>query len=147
MKIARALALTLIALLVIAGLWSFAKRPVSKTGNPVNDEEPAGNDKIKVFYPLPNGMVSSPLVVRGEARGIWYFEASFPARLEDGNGKVLVQHYAQAEGDWMTENFVRYKSTLVFSKPTTATGTLVLEKDNPSGDPARAEELRIPVRF
>ena len=31
--------------------------------------------------------------------------------------------------------------------PATSTGTLVLQKDNPSGLPEHADELRIPVRF
>ena len=149
MKIGKTLVWVLIGALLIAALWSFVNRPVSvPDGDTDQDtEEPAQNDKLKVFYPLPNGVVSSPLEVRGEARGTWYFEASFPVRLEDANGQVLVQHYAMAEGEWMTEDFVPFKSTLVFTKPQTSTGTLILEKDNPSGLPQNADELRIPVRF
>jgi hypothetical protein len=36
---------------------------------------------------------------------------------------------------------------LKFVPPTTATGTLILRNDNPSGDPAKALELDIPLRF
>jgi len=36
---------------------------------------------------------------------------------------------------------------ITFENPETATGTLVLEKDNPSGLPEHADELRVPVRF
>jgi spore germination protein GerM len=56
-------------------------------------------------------------------------------------------HYAQAQGDWMTTNFVPFSSTLTFSTPTTPTGILVLQKDNPSGLPENDAEIRIPVRF
>lgn len=93
-----------------------------------------------------NQAVTSPLTITGEAKG-WYFEASFPMQLLDGNGKVIAQGPAQAQGDWMTSAFVPFKSTLAFAKPSTATGTLILRNDNPSGLPENARELRIPVRF
>jgi len=47
----------------------------------------------------------------------------------------------------MTENFVPFAVSLAFDQPTTATGTLVLQKDNPSGLPENADEITIPVRF
>jgi hypothetical protein len=47
----------------------------------------------------------------------------------------------------MTEKFVSYKATLEFSAPATDTGTLVLEKDNPSGLPEHDDSLVVPVKF
>jgi hypothetical protein len=47
----------------------------------------------------------------------------------------------------MTEEFVPFTATLTFEQPETETGFLVLEKDNPSGLPEQADELRIPVSF
>lgn len=90
---------------------------------------------------------TSPLVVFGEARGNWYFEASFPVVLLDGNGVEIAHAPAQAQGDWMTENFVPFKTTLIFAMPTTTVGTLVLKKDNPSGLPHNDAEVRLPVVF
>lgn len=121
----------------------------SATSTPGGGEpSPTGKeDKIRVTNVSPNQIVSSPLVVQGEARGYWYFEASFPVELVDGNGKQLVITPAQAKGEWMTTEFVPFSVTLNFSKPTTATGTLILRNDNPSGLPENQEELRIPVRF
>lgn len=104
-------------------------------------------DLIQVKSPRPNDTIRSPLTVYGEARGYWFFEASFPVRILDANGKELVVVPAQAEGEWMTEIFVPFRVTLVFPSPTTETGTLVLEKDNPSGLPEHADELRMPIRF
>lgn len=104
-------------------------------------------DLIRVSNIQPNQIVKSPLKISGEARGNWFFEASFPVKLLDANGKVIAQGSAKAEGDWMTTNFVPFKAQLTFSKPTTLNGTLVLEKDNPSGLPQNAAELRIPVKF
>lgn len=105
------------------------------------------NQNIQVASPQPNGQISSPLTVTGQAKGGWYFEASFPVTLLDGNGNVLAQKPAQAQGDWMTTNFVPFTVTLTYNTPTTPNGTLVLEKDNPSGLPQNAESISIPVTF
>lgn len=102
---------------------------------------------IFLSSPLPDTRVVSPLIVEGEARGTWYFEASFPVRLLDGNGNEIAVAPAQAQGDWMTEDFVPYMVLLEFAQPSTPNGTLVLQKDNPSGMPENDESLSIPVLF
>lgn len=107
----------------------------------------AKKDLIRISGIESNQIVTSPLKVSGEARGNWYFEASFPVKLLDANGKVLAEKPAQAQGEWMTTNFVPFEVILTFAKPATATGVLVLEKDNPSGLPQFADELRIPIKF
>jgi len=104
-------------------------------------------DLIVVDSPKPGDYVQSPLTVTGKARGSWYFEASFPVQLLDGNGNVLASGPAQAQGDWMTTDFVPFSITLPFTAPGTAAGTLVLRKDNPSGLPEKEDYLSLPVRF
>src|ERR1700746_2179249 len=47
----------------------------------------------------PGDAVTSPLTITGKAKG-WYFEASFPVKLLDGQGNVLASGPAQAQGDW-----------------------------------------------
>lgn len=138
----------LTSVLVMAGIvWSgyFYRQNFYRnadTGNAVEKQ-----NLIRVKTPKPNDKVESPLAVEGEARGYWFFEASFPVRLFDAAGKELAVGIAQAQDEWMTENFVPFKTTLTFQKPLTDRGTLVLEKDNPSGLPEHADELRIPVMF
>ncbi len=105
------------------------------------------SDLIKVNNLLPGQEIKSPLVVSGEARGFWFFEASFPVKLVDAEGKVLGQTIAQTTGDWMTESFVPFEATLAFATTTSAAGELILQKDNPSGLPEHDDELRIPVKF
>ncbi len=102
---------------------------------------------IRLTTPQPNTEITSPLIVTGEARGNWYFEASFPVRLLDGTGKEIAVTPAQAKGDWMTTNFVPFRAELTFVAPSTKEGTLVLQKDNPSGLPGNADEVKIPIRF
>lgn len=102
-------------------------------------------DVIRVAKPRPNESVKSPLIIEGEARGPWFFEATFPIKLIDENGNILARHYAQAKGEWMTDDFVPFGAELNFAVPNDQKATLVLEKDNPSGLPEHSDELRIPV--
>lgn len=105
------------------------------------------DDLIKVNNLKLNQAVESPLELEGEARGSWYFEASFPVKIFDENNNLLGFALAQAQGEWTTEEFVPFEVSLSFSTSTTKKGTLVLEKDNPSGLPENADEFRIPVIF
>lgn len=120
------------------------EEPVATTTPDVSD--PHAN-LIRVSAPLSGALVTSPLTVTGEARGTWYFEASFPVRILDANGVELGVVAAQAQGDWMTTEFVPFSAALSFATSTTATGTLVLEKDNPSGLPEHDDHIEIPIKF
>ncbi|MFH1462170.1 MAG: tryptophan-rich sensory protein [bacterium] len=102
---------------------------------------------IQVEIPKVNEAVSSPLTIKGRARGFWFFEADFPIKLFDENGELLATAIARAQGEWMTEDFVSFEAELKFAAPKTEKGSLVLEKDNPSGLSEHADELRIPVVF
>jgi len=102
-------------------------------------------DLIKIVSPQANEKVSSPILIKGEARGIWFFEATFPVKLYDENNNLIVQSYATAKSDWMTENFVPFEASLDFSVEQEQKGTLVLEKDNPSDLPEYSDEIRIPI--
>ncbi len=104
-------------------------------------------DLIDVHEPAVQALLSGPFDIRGQARGYWFFEASFPVSLYDAKGKLLGVAVAQAEEDWMTEDFVPFSTTMVYDIPTTETGTLVFEKDNPSGLPEFDNSLEVPVRF
>ena len=104
-------------------------------------------DLITVFSPKPGEAVKSPLTVTGEARGYWFFEASFPVRLLDANGTVLVETFATAQDEWMTENFVPFSVELTFTQPASQSGQLILMRDNPSGLPENDASILIPIIF
>lgn len=133
---------------VAAGVWYLGVHRANKEF--VEDvKDMISTDSIKVFYPTPNAEVdpAKPLVVSGEARGAWYFEASFPMRVEDANGKTIAQSHVEAQSDWMTEEFVPFEGKIIFSEtPATQTGALVLEEDDPSGM-GNPESVRFPLRF
>ena len=107
-------------------------------------------DMIRLTSPRPNQTVSSPLTITGEARGNWFFEASFPVMITNWDGLIIGQGIATAQGEWMTSEFVPFKAVLHFNSTSTATtyskkGTLILRKDNPSGLPEHDDALEIPV--
>ena len=120
----------------IAGFYNWSRNPVA--------QKP---DLIIVAVPKIGDTVKSPLIIKGKARGFWFFEASFPIRIYDNDGRELGVAAAQAQGEWMTTEFVSFEATLEFKNPATEKGFLVLEKDNPSGLPENADELRVPIRF
>jgi len=104
-------------------------------------------DLIRIDFPRPNQTIQSPLVISGEARGNWFFEGDFPIKLLDHNDVMIVQSYATAKSEWMTEDFVQFEAEIEFEVPATQKGVLILEKDNPSGLSEYTDELRIPVVF
>lgn len=146
----RSTILVLLFCIIVAGVAAlvFIPVPVAKAPTMATSTSPGSlEDLIVVSSPLPGALITSPLSVSGRARGTWYFEASAPVKLLDGNGKLLAQAPIQAQSDWMTTEYIPFTSILSFSLPQTATGTLIFMNDNPSGDPSRQKELRIPVRF
>lgn len=113
-------------------------------------------DLIRLEFPRPNQIISSPLSIKGEARGNWFFEASFPVVLVNWDGLIIAQGIATAKSDpdandgagWMTTNFVPFEATLKFTADKNAysnRGSLILRKDNPSGLPEHDDVLEIPV--
>jgi hypothetical protein len=148
-----ALVTLVLVLIVLAGgvflLVKKSPKPIV-TPEPVPTNNNSGRvetSMIRVDEPLMNASIKSPVRVRGEARGNWYFEASFPAEILDANGKQLAIVPIQAIGEWMTTEFVPFDTSISFPTPTTNTGTIVLHKDNPSGLPEYDDEVRIPVVF
>lgn len=102
-------------------------------------------DLIRVDSPRPNTTVANPLVITGQARGTWFFEASFPIHLEDASSNRIATAVAQAQGEWMTTEFVPFEAALNIPDDFTGPATLVLEKDNPSGLPEHADALTMPI--
>jgi hypothetical protein len=102
-------------------------------------------DSIVVDLPFPGAVTGKEFSVIGKARGTWYFEASFPVVLIDSSGKVIATGIAQAEGDWMTENFVPFKATILAPSTFIGPATLVLRKDNPSGLPEHDASVSFPI--
>lgn len=102
---------------------------------------------IRIIEPAANASVPGTFDVTGEARGTWFFEASFPWFVEDAEGDVLVRGTVQTKENWMTEEMIPFRFTITVPAGTAGRGLLVLQKDNPSGLPENEDSLRIPLRF
>ncbi|MEK7619588.1 MAG: Gmad2 immunoglobulin-like domain-containing protein [Patescibacteria group bacterium] len=114
-------------------------------------EEPSIEELLVVSHPQIWESISSPASISGQARGQWFFEASFPVRLFDSNGTLVATTIATARPspgkDWMTPDFVPFTATLEFPRVSSETGMLVFENDNPSGLPEFKREYRLPISF
>lgn len=103
------------------------------------------SDLIKVELPFPGAVTGKNFSIIGEARGTWYFEASFPVEVQDKDGKVIFQGSAQAQSDWMTESFVPFKVDVKVPESYIGPATVVLRKDNPSDDRSKDASITFPI--
>jgi Immunoglobulin-like domain of bacterial spore germination len=111
-------------------------------------------DIIKIENPAGMAVISTPLALKGQARGNWFFEGSAPVSLVDWDGKIIAEGMVTADGEWMTTEFVPFTGTLEFVSPYTPgdedfmkRGSLIFKKDNPSGLPENDDALELPVLF
>lgn len=119
------------------------KRFVLEIGN-----EMALSDSIRLASPRPNQKVASPIVIQGEARGNWFFEAQIQAELTDMDGVKMGDALLTADADWMTDDFVPFSGFLKYELLDNVTeGKLIIKNANPSGLVEHSRELIIPVRF
>lgn len=157
-KIIILIVVLILAAIVLAFLWKPLEKSSPNTSQNTNEGQMnntnnSGGEKsnlIVVVSPVVNQTVKSPLVIKGKARGNWFFEASFPIELKDFNGQTVARGIATAQGDWMTTEFVPFEAILTFSvdkNSPSQKGTLILRKDNPSGLPEHDDSLEIPLVF
>ncbi len=140
--------------LIIFGVWHFGAQkapveptppivtpPVVPTATYVN----ADAQKIVVDVPTPGASVGKSFTVSGKARGGWYLEASFPLEVLSSTGTQLLIQPVQAQGEWMTPEFVPFSSMISIPAWYTGAATLILHNDNPSGMPENAASISIPI--
>ena len=111
------------------------------------DEKISTHADIRVISVTSNQKIDSPLIIAGEAKGTWFFEAEFTVRLVDQNNEELAIGIARTESDWMTESVIPFSVELTFDPGKATTGDLVFEKSNPSDLAENADEFRLPVTF
>jgi hypothetical protein len=135
-------ALAVLFIVVVAGAILIAL-PVP-TGNGNSLPAPFTSKNVRLDVLGPGGTVLPNFTITGEARGTWYFEADFPVEVRDPDGHVVGRGIAQAQGEWMTTNFVPFSAPIVvenYSGP----ATLILHKDNPSGLPEHDDSVSFPI--
>jgi hypothetical protein len=105
----------------------------------------ASADLVRVSLPTPGAVTGKEFKVVGEARGTWFFEASFPIEVLAKNGATLVTVVAQAQSDWMTTDFVPFSADIAVPATYIGPATIVLHKDNPSGETAFDASASFPI--
>lgn len=117
---------------------TFAEEPTPESQSDMITYENASADMITVRNPFPGAVTGKEFTVMGAARGNWYFEASFPIEVVSATGTVIATGIAEAQGDWMTTEFVPFTADVVVPESYSGEATLVLRNDNPSGLPENA---------
>ena len=148
-------------IVVLFGIVYWFTRPTDKiaiayipsdgAAQEIEDYFKSKSNMITVSTPLVAGVAAAlpqTSVISGTARGMWFFEGTFPVEVVDQEGNIVGSGNAKAEGEWMTENFVAYKAEI----QTTGTvagnsGSILLKKDNPSGEANKDDLLEVPVIF
>lgn len=105
----------------------------------------ASKDLIRVELPYPGAVVGKEFSVIGKARGMWFFEASFPIEVVGRNGELLDVAVAQAEGEWMTEDFVPFRAGVSVPESYIGPATIILKRDNASGLPEHDASAWYPI--
>lgn len=129
-------------------LESYPRRCVDKTGKSYTENISDKQLETKPIINEPKKLeISSPIEIKGKARGNWFFEGQFPIEITDENGKILGQGSARSSGNWLTEDYITFSTKIVFSTSTTAKGFIILKKDNPSGLSENDVQEKIIVSF
>jgi hypothetical protein len=150
--------ITIFLIILIIGVLAscFLLKKIEESNNYINETNLSISIEDSINYkdlvilnsPLKEERISSPLIIRGKARGTWFFEASFPVILTDWDGLIIAEGFATAKENWMTEDFVEFEGYLNFEKPSYGKrGSLILKKDNPSGLPEHDDALEITIFF
>jgi len=149
MKIlAGALAVIILVLLGVLFLYNPKHSPTAAAPSVSQSSMVSADGHLTVVSPRAGDVVSSPLTIAGQVTGGgWFFEASFPVQVLDGDGTVLGATSAKAQGDWMSTSSIPFAVAMKFTAPHHATGTVVLWKDNPSGLQKNNASFTIPVVF
>lgn len=92
--------------------------------------------------------ISSPITITGQAVGPWFFEATAPVSVVNWDGLIIGEGYIEAQGTWMTENFVPFTGTLNYTySGTNPDGWIIINNANASGEPQFDKAIEIPVQL
>jgi len=151
-SISIALSIGLVIIVILAIALFLVPSPASAPSNGKADQNepvriavaPFSSDNVKISSPLPGAEVDKNLEVRGEARGGWYSEGTFPVQVHDSANNRIGGGTAKSESDWMTTEFVPFSASISvegYSGP----AVIALLKSNPSGLPENDDSVSIPI--
>lgn len=130
----------LIIIVFIVGYNLYSRYSIIKK---INDAK----DLIVIDTPKPFQKVQNPIYIKGKAKGFFFFEATFPVRIEDENGNIVKEFYIMTKENWMSEDFVSFETNLYIDDLKIKRCFIIFEKANPSGLKENKFEIKIPVYF
>ena len=112
--------------------------PTPEEGEPIISE----NGNIKVTRPQPESTITSPLLIKGEAR---VFEGTVQFRLKDSDGNIIVEKNGTASAEEVGE-FGQFGELLLFDEISSDSGTLEVYWQSPE-DGSEQDLVSIPIKF
>ncbi len=102
-------------------------------------------EELVIYKPEDKDEVGCSVEIEGEVSGNWYFEGDFPIKIVDTDDNELVSGVATAQGEWMTEEKVRFQATLECTDCQEGKASIIFVKDNPSGLPENEDSAELPI--
>lgn len=103
---------------------------------------------ITITNPLPNDTIGGHVTVSGFISGTWFFEGDTFAEIADSNGTVIGGGLLRALDNWMTADVIAFEGKVILNSiPQTTSGTIIIYKDNPSGESQFDDSVTIPITF
>lgn len=154
-----------IIIVLFLGYWMVHKRlkqndpipvpesPIVERETPITKETIDESGQLIVTSPSPNQVLeASPIVVKGRARGNWFFEATAPVTITNWDGLIIGQGYISVDQpyDWMTTDFVPFTGTITYDKTQLGAynhGYIIFKNSNASGEPQFDKSLEFKILF
>ena len=104
------------------------------------------HDSVRIATPASGASLRDSFLLKGAARGPWYFEGEVPFQIVTDTDAVLVDGYVSAKSEWMILGFVPFEKTIRLPTVSKATpANLVIRKNNPTGLSRHDDSVRIPI--
>lgn len=104
-------------------------------------------EEFQILQPYNLNKISSPLVIEGEVKGPWFFEGTFPIKIEDKGGNLIKQGVAQSSEDWMSTGWVSFRTSIDFDIEKEIDAIIIFKKSNPSDLPENEDQATINVKL
>jgi hypothetical protein len=99
---------------------------------------------VSIESPFSGQVITSPLSVRGNILGKWYFKDDIQLRLETNDGQVLTKVPIVSSDEVTTEGEIPFEVSLVFENHTATSGKLIIHKVSAG---LEGGELVVPILF
>lgn len=110
---------------------------------PILAEYPQDPGQLDVTYPATSESLPKRFDIEGTAYAGWFYEGKLPMSIETPDGTLLWEGYAIAP-DAIYDMLVSFRAHADVGRYR-GPAVLVLDRDNPSGDPAYGKQVRIPI--